>query len=116
MKTHKQLDVWMQAMALVKMVYAVTSTFPREEMFGLTSQMRRAAVSIPSNIAEGAGRCGSKEFAHFLDIARGSLAELDTQLEIAQMLNYLPLDPMIVQQINRVGALLTGLKKSIKGL
>lgn len=116
MKTHKQLDVWIQAMALVKMVYDVTAKFPREELFGLTSQMRRAAVSIPSNIAEGAGRSDSKEFAHFLDIARGSLAELDTQLEIAQMLNYLPLDPMIVQQINRVGALLTGLKKSIKGL
>lgn len=74
MKTDKQLDVWIQAMVLVKMVYAVTSTFPREEMFGLTSQMRRAAVSIASNISEGAGRSGSNEFAHFLDIARGSLA------------------------------------------
>lgn len=116
MKTHKQLDVWIQAMALVKMIYAATSTFPREEMFGLTSQMRRAAVSIPSNIAEGAGRSGSKKFAHFLDIARGSLAEFDTQLEIAHMLNYLSPDPLITQQLNSVGALLTGLKKSIKGL
>ncbi len=78
--------------------------------------MRRAAVSIPSNIAEGACRSGSKKFAHFLDIARGSLAELDTQLEIAQMLNYLSPDPLIAQQLNSVGALLTGLKKSIKGL
>ncbi|MDH1625477.1 four helix bundle protein [Shewanella xiamenensis] len=116
MKTHKQLDVWIQVMALVKMIYVVTSTFPREEMFGLTSQMRRAAVSIPSNTAEGAGRSGSKEFAHFLDIARGSLAELDTQFEITQMLNYLSPDPLITQQLNSVGALLTGLKKSIKGL
>lgn len=116
MKTHKQLGVWIQAMALVKMVYAVTSTFPREEIFGLTSQMRRAVVSIPSNIAEGAGRSGCKEFAHFLDIARGSLAELDTQFEIAQMLNYLSPDLLITQQLNSVGALLTGLKKSIKGL
>lgn len=116
MKTHKQLDVWIQAMALVKMVYVITSTFPREEMFGLTSQIRRAAVSIPSNIVEGAGRSGSKEFAHFLDIARGSLAELDTQLEIAQLLNYLSPDPLMTQQLNSVGALLTGLKKSIEGL
>ncbi len=114
--THKQLDTWQQAMQLVKMVYGVTATFPREELFGLTSQMRRAAISIPSNIAEGAGRSGSKEFAHFLDIARGSLSELDTQLEIAVMLGYLSAALPVMAQTQRVGALLTGLQKSIKGL
>lgn len=116
MKTHKQLDTWQQAMLLVKMVYEATASFPREELFGLSSQMRRAAVSVPSNIAEGAGRSGSKEFARFLDIARGSLAELDTQIEIAIMLNYLPETSPIVQQVSSVGALLTGLQKSIRGL
>jgi four helix bundle protein len=116
MKTHKQLDTWQQAMLLVKMIYEVTASFPREELFGLSSQMRRAAVSVPSNIAEGAGRSGSKEFVRFLDIARGSLAELDTQIEIAIMLNYLPETSPIVQQVSSVGALLTGLQKSIRGL
>jgi four helix bundle protein len=116
MKTHKQLDTWQQAMLLVKMVYEATASFPREELFGLSSQMRRAAVSIPSNIAEGAARSGSKEFARFLDIARGSLAELDTQIEIAIMLNYLPDTSPIVLQVSCVGASLTGLQKSIRGL
>jgi four helix bundle protein len=116
MKTHKQLDTWQQAMLLVKMVYEATASFPREELFGLSSQMRRAAVSVPSNVAEGAGRSGSKEFARFLDIARGSLAELDTQIEIAIMLNYLPETSPIVLQVSCVGALLTGLQKSIRGL
>jgi len=114
--THKQLDTWQQAMQLVKMVYDITATFPREEMFGLTSQMRRAAVSVPSNIAEGAGRRGSKEFAHFLDIARGSLAELDTQIEIAIMLGYVSPESPLPAQVLRGGSLLTGLYKKIKGL
>ncbi|WP_323927964.1 four helix bundle protein [Aeromonas veronii] len=113
--THKQLDTWQQAMLLVKMVYDNTASFPREEMFGLTSQMRRAAVSIPSNIAEGAGRTGNKEFAHFLDIARGSLSELDTQIEIAMMLGYVSQDSPLPAQVLRVGSLLTGLHKKIKG-
>ncbi|MGL5452789.1 MAG: four helix bundle protein [Aeromonas sp.] len=113
MKTHKQLDAWLQAMVLVKMVYDITARFPREEMFGLTSQMRRAAVSIPSNIAEGAARGTTKEYVHFLNISRGSLSELDTQVEIAIMLNYCDEQSEWQEQIKRVSALLGGLHRSL---
>jgi four helix bundle protein len=76
---HKDLDVWKKSMALVVLIYDITSKFSSDERFGLTSQMRRAAVSIPSNIAEGAARKGDKEFIQFLMIALGSLSELETQ-------------------------------------
>ena len=79
-KPHEQLDAWKYGMQLVKAVYQMTSTFPMEERYGLAQQMRRAAVSIPSNLAEGAGRNGVKEYVQFIGIARGSLAELETQL------------------------------------
>ena len=75
-------------MRLVQEIYALTSTFPKEELFGLSSQMRRAAISAPSNIAEGAARNSTKELIHFLSIASGSLAELDTQLELTKILGY----------------------------
>lgn len=87
--------------------------FPREETFGLVSQMRRAAVSIPSNIAEGVARGSSKEYVHFLNIGQGSLSELDTQLDIACMLQYLQNDHSIFDQINTVGRLLSGLHRKI---
>ncbi|MGL5030533.1 MAG: four helix bundle protein [Aeromonas sp.] len=83
MSHHKQLESWQSTMILVEQIYQCTQRFPREELFCLTSQMRRATVSIPSNIVEGAARGGTKEYAYFLNIARGSLAELDTQLVIA---------------------------------
>ncbi len=86
---HYDLDVWKEAMRLVREVYRISAAFPEEERFGLTSQMRRCAVSVPSNIAEGAGRGGRIELTRFLTIARGSLAELDTQLWIARDLEYL---------------------------
>ena len=86
---HYDLDVWKDAMRLVREVYRVSSEFPRHEQFGLTSQIRRSAISIPSNIAEGAGRGGRVELTRFLVIARGSLSELDTQLWIARDLAYL---------------------------
>jgi four helix bundle protein len=82
-KPHKKLKVWQLAMDIVSDVYRLTESFPSEEKFGLTSQMRRCAVSIPSNISEGAARNTHKEFVNYLHIAQGSLAELDTQLEIA---------------------------------
>jgi four helix bundle protein len=113
MKPHTNLELWQQAMVLVQMVYEATSGFPREELFGLTNQMRRAAVSVPSNIAEGAGRGGEKEFLHFLNIAQGSLSELDTQIEIAGMLNFLRTDELL-NQSDRVGRLLTGLIKKLR--
>lgn len=86
-KPHKKLKVWQLAMEIVLDVYRLTESFSADEKFGLTSQMRRCAVSIPSNIAEGAARNTHKEFINFLHIAQGSLAELDTQLEIALRLN-----------------------------
>lgn len=99
-KSHKDLNVWKESMNLVTEVYIITKSFPKEEQFSLVSQMRRAAVSIPSNIAEGAARRGNKEFKQFLYIALGSLAELETQLMIAEKLEYVraikkPLETLI---------------------
>ena len=88
MTTHKDLQIWQSGIELVEKVYRITSKFPASEMYGLTSQMRRASVSVPSNIAEGAARQGEKEFIHFLYIALGSLSELETQCLIAQRLEY----------------------------
>jgi four helix bundle protein len=85
-KPHKKLDVWQLSMELTGTVYRLTSILPSEEKFGLASQMRRAAVSVPSNIAEGAARTSLNEFKQFLSIARGSLSELDTQLDLCQQL------------------------------
>jgi four helix bundle protein len=100
-------------MALVKCVYEVTRTFPREEIYGLTAQMRRAAVSIPSNLAEGAARTGRKEFAQFLSIAKGSLSELETQLLISAELGYLDHKHEVFQLAEEVSRLLSGLHKSV---
>ncbi|MEZ5465197.1 MAG: four helix bundle protein [Lysobacteraceae bacterium] len=88
MRPHHDLRVWQDAMALVTRIYEVTVDFPADERFGLTAQLRRAAVSVPSNVAEGAARGGRKEFVHLLTIARGSLSELDTQLRIAVNLGF----------------------------
>jgi len=87
-RPHERLEVWRDAMSLVESVYRVTRQFPEDERFGLTTQLRRAAVSVPSNIAEGAARRSTMDYLRFLSIARGSLSELDTQLQIAQRLNY----------------------------
>lgn len=84
--SHKELTVWQRAMELVIEIYKLTEQFPREEIYGLTTQMRRAAVSVPSNIAEGRSRGSRRDFAHFLVMAYGSGAELETQLEIVKML------------------------------
>ncbi len=89
MKNHKDLIVWQKSMTLVKRLYEVTQAFPKEELFGITSQMRRAAVSIPSNIAEGYGRLSDKETVRFLSIALGSASELETQLLICEQLAFL---------------------------
>ncbi len=86
---YKDLIVWQKSIELVKEIYRVTGNFPTSEQFGLTSQMRRAAVSIPSNIAEGSRRKGKKEFAQFISIAYGSASELETQLIIARQLTFL---------------------------
>lgn len=101
-------------MRLVKMTYMVTKVFPKEELYGLTGQVRRAAVSIPSNLAEGAARSSRKEFAQFISIAKGSLSELETQMLIAAELEYLSLEHEIFAHLERVGRLLSGLHRNIK--
>jgi len=110
---HRKLVAWQEAVKLVKLVYRETASFPRDEIFGLTSQLRRSAVSIPANIAEGAGRNSSRELAQFLGIASGSRAELDTHLEIALQLGFIRADSELFSQLARVGKLLVGLRKSI---
>ena len=88
MSSYKELIVWQKSIQLVTDIYKLTKTFPKEEIYGLASQMQRAVVSIPSNIAEGNDRNSSKEFSQFLRIARGSLAELETQIIISEKLEY----------------------------
>lgn len=111
--SHKDLEVWKKAIALVSDIYQSTSSFPKEEMYGITSQIRRSAVSIPSNIAEGAARQTNKEFVQFLYIASGSCAELDTQLIIAMNINYLKTDTykVITEKVEEVGKMINGLIK-----
>lgn len=87
-KTFKELDIWKKGIDLAEMIYRLTANFPSEEKYGLVSQLRRAAVSFPSNIAEGSARNSNKEFIQFLHISLGSLAELETQLIIAQRIGY----------------------------
>ncbi|MEQ3662412.1 MAG: four helix bundle protein [Flavobacterium sp.] len=89
MKTFRELFIWQKSMNLVTKVYTYTNHFPKDEVFGLTSQIRRCSVSIPSNIAEGFGRESNKEYLRFLNISLGSLFELQTQLEIAKNIHYL---------------------------
>jgi four helix bundle protein len=114
-KPHKKLDVWQAAMKTAQMVYVLTSTFPAEEKFGLVSQMRRAVVSIPSNIAEGAARQGGREFRNFLSMAQGSLSELDTQLELAVLLGFVGNENLveITGQLLRIDKMLSGLIRSL---
>ena len=110
---YKNLLVWQKAINLVTRIYEATRRFPREELYGLTSQIRRAAVSIPSNIAEGQSRLTLGEFRHFLGIARGSLAEINTQLLIAQNLGYLADASLLHEQLAEVGRMLNGLISSL---
>jgi len=116
MKTHKDLDAWKHAMDLVTEIYSVTTSFPKEELYGLTSQMRRSVVSIPSNIAEGAARKSDREMSKFLHISLGSIAELETQVIISERLSYLSGDqstPLLVK-IKKVSQVLQGLTRSIE--
>jgi len=98
-KGHKDLIIWQKSMDLVEDIYKLTSFFPKEEVYGLTSQIKRAVISIPSNIAEGAARNSKKEFKQFLYIALGSLSEVETQILIAERLNYINEVEKILKQI-----------------
>ena len=113
---YRDLLGWQRGMALVKGVYAATRDWPREELHGLTSQTRRAAVSIPANIAEGQGRTGAREFAHHLSIAKGSLHELETLLLIAHDLHYLDdaTRDRLLAQANEAARLIGGLLRSLR--
>jgi len=109
MKDHKDLDVWNKAMDLVENIYTCTKDFPKEEVYGLSSQIKRAAVSVPSNIAEGAGRKGTKEFIQFLYISMGSLSEVETQILLAKRLNFIDNINEITQDITKIKQMLNGL-------
>jgi len=108
-RRHHDLLVWQEGISLVKEIYAVTAAFPKEEAFGLTSQMRRSAVSVPSNVAEGAARVGKKEFIQFLAISRGSLMELETQIILAKELDFIEDGQSLLGKVNKIFALLNGL-------
>ncbi|MEW6375899.1 MAG: four helix bundle protein [Thermodesulfobacteriota bacterium] len=114
-KPHKKLDLWKAAMKSTTMIYKLTNKFPEEEKFGLVSQMRRAAISIPCNIAEGAARQGKREFKNFLSMAQGSLSELDTQLELTLLLGYVSAEDLreLWDQLLRIDKMLSGLIRSL---
>jgi four helix bundle protein len=112
-RPHYNLKAWKESMELVKATYQVTQAFPKEEVFGLISQMRRAAISVPSNLAEGAARSSSREFAQFLSVARGSLSELETQMLIAVDLGYLNRQDRVFGLLDSVSRSVTGLKKTV---
>lgn len=113
-KTHKDLDLWKESIELVKKVYKITSNFPEKEVFGLISQIKRAAVSITSNIAEGAARNSRKEFIQFLYISLGSCAELDTQLIISKELGFLKSENSVFDDLERIKIKFLGLIKFLK--
>ena len=115
-QSYKELVAWQKAMNLVTKVYSLTKNFPREELYGLTNQLRRAAVSVPSNIAEGQARFSQKEFCHFLGHSRGSLVEIETQILIAQNLGYLDSHDSqdVLDNAAELGRILNGLISSIR--
>jgi four helix bundle protein len=115
-RSYRDLIAWQKAMSLVKEVYASTAAFPKSEIYGLTSQLRRASLSIPSNIAEGHGRATSGEFVQFLGQARGSLCEVETQIILAYELSYISLEKQqaLLADTNFLGGLLNGLINSIQ--
>jgi four helix bundle protein len=115
MTDHRKLLVWQKAVALTEEVYRATTTLPSTERFGLVTQMRRASVSIPSNIAESCGRSSRRDRARFLEVAGGSILELETQLEVSRRLAYISNDVFqkLIRQTSEVGRMLNGLKRSI---
>ena len=115
-KSYRDLDVWQRSRALVKHVYDLTRLFPREEMYGLTSQIRRASISVPSNIAEGHSRSGTKDYIHFLSISIGSLAELETQVLLAEDLEYVKVlqTEEIIKEIITIQKMLYSLRMRLR--
>ena len=115
MESYRDLIAWQKAVELVVSIYRITKAFPKTEMYGLANQMQRAAVSVPSNIAEGHGLKQTQAYSRHLAIASGSLAELETQIEISKRLGYLPKEETnILEQANEVGRILSGLRRSLR--
>ncbi len=116
MQTYKNLDVWNKSIKLVTEIYKTTAKFPKKEQYGLISQLQRAAISIPSNIAEGWGRGTTKEYIQFLLITRGSLMELETHLIISQNLNYISKETsqFFINEANNIGMMLNRLIQKLK--
>ena len=116
MRPHEKLEAWSKGVDLVIDLYKATDRFPKEERFGLTSQIRRAAVSVPSNLAEGAGRYSRKEFGYFISNAQGSASELETELIIAYRLGFLSETAFaeLMSKLERIGRLITGLSRQIR--
>ena len=115
-RSYRDLVAWQKAMKFVTKIYLVTRDFPTSELYGLTNQLRRAAVSVPSNIAEGQARGFPKKFHHFLSMSRGSIAEIETQLSIAKALKYLPqetVDSLLIDA-DELGRIVSGLMGAIK--
>ena len=113
-RDHRDLILWQKALALAKSVHASTIPFPKFELFGITSQLRRAAVSVASNIAEGAARGTTREFIHFLHIARGSLAELETQVHLAHQFSYIADPNTLLAQLHEVGRLINAVIRGLR--
>lgn len=115
MRPHEKLDVWQRAIEFVVSVYKMTDSFPRDERFGLISQIRRAAVSVPANIAEGAARHSAKEFRYFLSNAQGSVSELATELLIARKLGYVSKETFDArnEELTSLGRMILGLARSV---
>ena len=115
MHNFRKLDIWVKSMDLVTDIYRVTNAFPNQERFGLTSQMQRSAVSIPSNIAEGSAKSSNKDFARFLEMSIGSSYELETELTIASKLNYMELDVFVSLQnkIVEIQKMIIGFKNKL---
>jgi four helix bundle protein len=116
MNSYQELKVWELGMALAESIYRATAAFPKDEIYGLTRQLRRAAVSIPSNIAEGHARDSTKDFLHFLSIARGSLAEVETQVQLSNRLGYFdePASNELLKKTDELSRTLRGLQNSLK--
>jgi four helix bundle protein len=116
MRPHEKLTLWQRAVEFVLRLYRLTQSFSKEEKFGLTSQIRRAAVSVPANIAEGAGRQSNKEFLHFLSIAQGSASELATELIIAHRLGYINITEYneVNQDLDEIGRMIVGLARQVR--
>ena len=112
-QSHKDLRVWKESMLLVENIYKITESFPQSELYALVSQLRRAAISIPSNISEGCGRKGNKELSRFLYIALGSLSELETQIEISVRLSYIAKSVDLEEQIIYIRRMILNLLKKL---